>query len=351
MLGVADDEDGDETRDDGSAADDNDVGTGIDADLTLEAGRLFLSAPKATRPMVVRLRMNREIWDLTLADATTEVAIDLIGEPAKVALFEAVAAERPRAIVYLQVLRGNANLRYLETVADDLTAGARYKWDSKAGKPGPAPKADPDEPALLVDRWSREDRKTPGATVARQAATELLAVIGKVEDDLRNIVVNLKNEMNDRMASLPSRSQAAWMLQAIDGPKSLLGVIGAETSSAPKELRDTIVRALQHWAAVSDDRQPDLNVAIRENPAFDRMHLADLEAMLLGRADAADEKAVTKLFTLLGSEKLAIRETARLSLTLLNEPLATRIAYDAGAAAGARNTKARAWQTDWGRKK
>src|SRR5262249_32599122 len=79
---------------------------GIDADLMLHGGRLYITAPKATRPMIVRLRFRDEVWDLTLTGDGTEVAVDLVGEPAKAALFDRDVPESPRAIVYLGVLQG-----------------------------------------------------------------------------------------------------------------------------------------------------------------------------------------------------------------------------------------------------
>ena len=84
---------------------------GIDADLRLHGGRLFVTAPKAMRPVVVRLRFREETWDVTLATPDTEVAVNLIGEPAKGSLFDRDILESPRAIVYLGVLQGVASMR------------------------------------------------------------------------------------------------------------------------------------------------------------------------------------------------------------------------------------------------
>ena len=113
---------------------------GIDADLTLQAGRLFLSTPKAKRPTIVRLRFRDEVWDVTLATPDSVVGVDLIGAPASGRLFNRELAESPRFVVYLGVLQGKASVRNGFQQSGDLLADAKWKWDSKGGRPGPAPK-------------------------------------------------------------------------------------------------------------------------------------------------------------------------------------------------------------------
>ncbi|HEY7425589.1 MAG TPA: hypothetical protein VH682_15260, partial [Gemmataceae bacterium] len=51
---------------------------GVDADVTLRCGRLYISNHKDSGPVVVRLRFEKEVWDLTLKERDTEVVVDLL---------------------------------------------------------------------------------------------------------------------------------------------------------------------------------------------------------------------------------------------------------------------------------
>ena len=86
---------------------------GFDADLTVHAGRIYLTTtqPNGAR---VRLRFRDQVWDLTLADAKTEVVLEVVH-----ALDPGPRAEPPKTTAGLAVLAGEATLqpsRYKEPV-------------------------------------------------------------------------------------------------------------------------------------------------------------------------------------------------------------------------------------------
>jgi HEAT repeat protein len=122
----------------------------VDADLTLDRGRLYLSNHKDKGPAVVRLRFEKEVWDLTLDEPGTEVVLDLVKRTAGANAEDA----EPLAALFLVVLQGKAA----------LTAGYNHYPMSPA--PGPA----------LVS-W---DNKGAGDLAPRNLAQRLVSLFDKV---------------------------------------------------------------------------------------------------------------------------------------------------------------------------
>src|SRR5204863_508589 len=58
----------------------------------------------------------------------------------------------------------------------ELPAGSKWKWDSKGGKPGPAPKDDKDEGG--VARWAKQVPNTAAAKDMAAAVTEMARRVG-----------------------------------------------------------------------------------------------------------------------------------------------------------------------------
>jgi hypothetical protein len=122
----------------------------IDADLTLDRGRVYLTNLKDNKNAVVRLRFLDQAWDLTLQDGA-EVGVDLIKKyPGDVNYLR----EQPWTGVALFVLQGKVELMCNGVLKRQLQAPpglALVQWDSHTED---APSAAPVPEAPLI--WSRQ---------------------------------------------------------------------------------------------------------------------------------------------------------------------------------------------------
>ncbi|HKB04634.1 MAG TPA: hypothetical protein VKD90_20590 [Gemmataceae bacterium] len=306
---------------------------GLDADLTLHGGRIFLTAPMVGRPVWVRIRFRGETWDVRLADGDTEVAFDRIGEPAKG--LDRDVPEDPRALVYLGVLSGSGRVRTSDyQVSDDLTAGAKWKWDSKGGRPGPAPKDDKDD-AGVPNRWTKAVPATAIGKEAAAATAELARVVGVSQGPFE-----IDFDATVKEARTASRRViATWMLAAVDSLGYLIDAL--ESDSAP--VRDAAAKALQHWVAQDPDREAVLAEVLGMKAAYSDAQRAALTA-LLGSPDRPSD-AADRLFELLLHDKMSVRELARLQLARLDPAGAKESGYDA--ASDRRGAQMATWKAGW----
>jgi hypothetical protein len=311
---------------------------GVDADLTLHGGRVFLTAPMLGRPALVRIRFLDEVWDVRLADGETEVAFDRIGEAARGPLFDRDVPEAPRALVYFGVVAGSARVRTKDYLAsDDLVGGAKWKWDSKGGRPGPAPKEDKDE-AGVPNRWTKAVPATPAAKELAAAMAELSRVVGISQGPFD---VDFDATVREGR-SVSRRAVAAWMLAAVDSLGYLIDAL--EADAAP--VRDAAARALQHWVAQDPDREAQFVEVMGMKAAYSDAQRETMKA-LLGSPDRPADVA-DRLFDLLGHEKMAIRELARLQLAHIDPAGAKESGYDA--ASDRRGAQAATWKVIWRKK-
>ena len=305
----------------------------VGADLILHAGRVFLSAPKATGPTTVRVRVRDEVWDVTLADARTEIAIDLIGQPTPGSISGPDLPESPRALVFLGVINGSASVRAGFTASGPLAAGAKLKWDSKGGRPALAPQNDKDD--VPGDRWRRDAATTAAAKEGATAVADLAKMVGMSDGPFDVLFDAIVKDQADRPAR---RVLAAWMLGAVDGIAYLIDAL--EANAAP--VRDAAARALVHWVAQLPDREGELAKVLETKMAIGGQASTVLSLVRSTITSAAD---VDTLFLLLRSERLPVRELARLQLAQMDPRGAQESRYDA--AADGRDSQAQAWQRSW----
>jgi hypothetical protein len=308
------------------------------ADFTLHGGRVFITAPKATAPVVVRVRFGEEVWDVTLANGQTEVAIDLIGEPARTGLFDRDLPEAPRLLAYLGVIEGSATVRIGSFQSSgELTAGTRYKWDSKGGRAGAAPKDDPDEGGV-ASRWRKDVPGTPAAKDMAAAVTEMARRISIGQGPFD---VDFDATIKDSRESTSRRALAAWMLAAVDSLSYLIDALEADAAA----VRDAATRALQHWCAQEAGREEAFAQVLAMKAMFNEAQRAVVVDLIHAPERPVAEKTVDRLFELLTNDKLAVRELARMQLARLDPPGARESNYDAGSER--RGTQAGVWQKSW----
>ncbi|HKB05450.1 MAG TPA: hypothetical protein VKD90_24710 [Gemmataceae bacterium] len=282
------------------------------ADFTLHGGRVFLTAPKAPGPVVVRVRFAGEVWDVTLADGQTEVAIDLIGEPARTGLFDRDLPESPRLLAYLGVTEGSATVRIGDFQSSgELTAGTRYKWDSKGGRPAPAPKDDPDE--VVPSRWRKDIPATASAKDMAAAVTEMARRISIGQGPFD---VDFDATIKDSRESTSRRALAAWMLAAQDSLSYLIDAVEADAAA----VRDAAARSLQHWCAQEAGREEAFAQVLAMKAMYNEAQRLLVANLIQAPERPVAEKTVDRLFELLGNDKLAVRELARMQLAKLDPP-------------------------------
>lgn len=314
---------------------------GLDADLTLHAGRVFVTAPKADRPVVVRVRFRDEAWDVTLGTKDTEVGIDLIGEPARGLFPDRDIVESPRALAYLGVVTGLASVRAGFVRSGDLGAGAKWKWDSKGGRPGPAPKADPDE-AGVPNRWVKVPPNTPAAKEAAAAVAEMGRRVGVGAGPFEP---EFAQTLKDPTESISRRVLATWMLAAVDDRLAYL--VDALEVDAPL-VRDAAAKALQHWVAQDPNRANLLNQVLGMKATLTDVQRNRIATQVRLPVLPVPADGMNQLFDLLGADRLAIRELVRLQLARLDPAGAKEFRYDA--AGDQRGTQASNWKESWNRR-
>jgi hypothetical protein len=310
---------------------------GLDADFALEAGRVFITAPKAPRPVTVRVRFFDEVWDVTLLTPDTEIGIDLIGEPARAPLFNRDVPEDPRFLVYLGVVDGTASVRSGFQASGELGVGSKWKWDSKGGRPAPAPKDDPDEGGV-PNRWAKGVPNTPAAKDMAAGAAEMARRVGAAAGPFD---VDFDATLKDPREALGRRVLSAWMLAGVD---SLAYLIDALEADAPA-VRDAAARALQHWCAGAPGREAAFAQVLSGKAAYTDPQRAFTTALVRAPERPPGEDTVAKLFELLRDTKLAIRELARMQLTKLDPAGAKEAGYDA--TNDRRAFQAQAWERSY----
>jgi len=314
--------------------------TTIDADVTLYGGRIFLTAPKATRAMVVRVRFRNEVWDVTLATHETEVAIDLIGEPSRSPLFNRDLLESPRALVYLGVIQGVASLSRGFSKPVELQGGAKWKWDSKGGPPAPATKDDPDELGI-ADRWSKQVPATPAGKEAVPTIAEMALRVGK---SLGTFDVDFYATLKDPKESIGRRILSTWMLGSIDSLTYLTEALEADSSP----VRDAAAKAIRHWVAQDPTRDAAFQQELGMRITYNENQRANTVGLIRGTERPPTAAMMEQLFDLLISEKLAVRELARMQLSSIDTTGQKESNYDA--ASDRFGAQASQWKANWKRK-
>jgi hypothetical protein len=285
----------------------------------------------------VRVRFREEAWDITLNTPDTEVGIDLIGEPAKGPLLERDLPETPRALAYVSVLQGVASIRSGFQQSGDLLGGAKWKWDSKAGRPGLAPKDDKDEIGI-ANRWSKAVPATPAAKDMAAAIAEMARRVGIGQGPFD---VDFDATWKDPREASGRRVLAVWMLSAVDSPGYLIEALEADAAL----VRDTAAKAIQHWMAQDTVREDALAQALAMKAAFTDNQRTLVVALTRGPDQPVAADTVEQLFDLLSHEKLAVRELARMQLAKLDPTGARESNYDA--ASDRRGTQASMWKNAW----
>jgi hypothetical protein len=298
-------------------------GKDVDADLTLERGRLFVSNHK-DKDVVVRIRFNREVWDLTL-QPDAEVILDLLRRNRSD--IDYMSDEEPMATLHLFVLHGKAGLAIDYQHYPDLSAppGPSYfLWDNKGpGVQGPI-KQDK-VPPFFAKVLPVSNRAADAMDVALKAISHRM---GK-EDKAPTVALEEALQNPDQPMQ---HMLAIYCLGALDEIEKLIGILGS-TDAIQAVDRDTAIFTLRRWLGRSAENGKRLyniktksGLLLSSGQEYRPSQAQAIYVLLHDFTVEASTKPETYdlLANYLMSDKVAIAELARWHLVRL--PLTNKIA-------------------------
>lgn len=228
---------------------------GFDADMTLQAGRIYLRNRRAVaeeKPTAVKVRVrlanSKEVWDLTLPDAGADVLVELISWFKPGTPYAVNGGEDPRREARIAVLKGPAAFSATGTrfkKFDRLETAAQLKWDSVSGALSePAPITIPQEstrvPILdgaLQKPLMRVLTETADAVTTPQVRTVLKVRLEPPETMMPR----------DLVQRLAIYSWAALADSSAEGCETLRELVAILSSELQWLGRQAVVTALVQW--------------------------------------------------------------------------------------------------------
>lgn len=295
-----------------------------DLDMTLLAGRIVLSSSRPDGEYRARIRFHKEIWEVTLSGAGSQVLMELGGEPdITVGPRDAPA---PLAGLTLLILKGQARVKAgRETYAMHEPPGrAAYVWNNLR-EPQP----------VRVDElpdWSI--RKAPPPPFARDLVVLSQRLAREGPDPALIAFLGDRNESARRLAVLS--------LAATDDLSGLLGALG---DGRHQDVRIWAIVALRHGLARGPGQADKLRAALQQS--FGRATAIVMELLHShSEQQRQDPGTWQALIAYLTSDRLAIRELANWHLKSELPYIAAKLpSYDL---AGGEVVRRRAFQ-EWKR--
>lgn len=298
----------------------------IDAEFTLDHGRVVLVNRKSVGPVQVRVRFREEAWDITLVEPGTEVGVELFGscEPYT---REAGGGESPQDLIVM-TLAGEASLKigYEQYL---LPQAHLFAWDNIAG-PSRIARALP----KLPDWYTGKGAAVPGARNFGPALEEL-----SKRASVKTIDVALAETMHDGDAV--SRVLAIRCLAALGDMAALLDALADDKRP---DMREAAVESLKHLLGFGTRNDNDLLRQARLKNYSEGQMLTILQ-LLHGFTPQDWANPATRGLTadFLMHERTAIRQLAH-SILIAQVPEGKSIAYDAGAEPRKRERGADEWR-------
>lgn len=305
---------------------------GIDLDVTLERGRVRLSTSRTDKPLAVRMRFAREVWDLTLPDARSEAVVEHWGFWPRGVPFSREPGPGPERCVGLFV-RGDVRLRSGDKDIP-LSNQTRFTWTSASGSA-----AAPDKLERMPDWWT--DRVTPDddrradMMLALQDCDELLGRTDGVLDALVTAVRESPTSANRRLGVL--------CLGALNAASALVDCLDNRDHA---DVRGTSAFVLRQWIARGKADELDLFAIL-----CDRKFYAPEKAALIlqflhtfSQKDIAEPETYQRLIGYLNHDNLAVRDLALWHLALLAPGVVKEVPYRPTDPAGKRAEAVEAWR-------
>lgn len=221
----------------------------FDLDMTLQRGRVYLANRKEKGPVKLRLRFEKEVWDVALANPGDEICIDLLHYFTPVTNYR--KGEDPKAECYLSVLKGDADVKidafHTYNVQVQPPKWASFQWDSFTKARGPFRH---DEPAPALAKQPVSD------AVLSQVTREHRDIIKRMQAALKSLETQLndKKTLRDALKEthvLPdpvARVLAIYCLSSIDSIGLVCDSLGEERDGGAAD-RQAAIYALQRWVS------------------------------------------------------------------------------------------------------
>jgi hypothetical protein len=321
---------------------------GIDADFTLESGRVFITRPvpkgEKADPARVRIRFKDELWEVALIDPETEVSVDLIGYYGEgVPFSKQPGGPSPTTEVNLGILSGRAGLKLKFKEYAMLEAPTRVDWDSASQDRVEPKKIEPKHLAY----W---DRKIKDDFYSRelQAAVTYYAKRFSKPDEAK-IDVALYSAMQDPGEQPGRRLFALRSLQALDAYEFLPTALADEVFL----MRRAAIRAIQHWTGLANDRDLLIFKTLINKKGYTEAQAQYVMQLLhpFGETDYSRPEIVAALFEAMNHEKLAVRELAYKHLEFCDPNGAREVGFfNAAAEEKSRDAVLQKWKASWKRR-
>lgn len=317
---------------------------GYDAELTLHAGRVYFKTNKAGGAKV-RVRFSKEIWDIVLPDAKTEVVLELTNE-----LTPGQPPESPQTVVVLSTITGSAKLKVRLKEFAAIPPKQIVLWTSKGrGLEGPrAPDPKLKEPdAAYFDRFA----VYPVEAVAKpmRAALEKFAKTLPPGNAVAAKLTEIQ-QVDKSMFSDETVLGSRFAVYAFASIGEFSRVVDALNDPERPFCRMTAIEALR--AALAS--QPDLEGSVRKL-AEDKLRMEKTAAESwvfrlrgLTNAERTDPATIDSLAEGLAAPEIAERELNFFLLSHIVDPASLSnkdlMSFDAGGTADRREAGARLWK-------
>jgi pSer/pThr/pTyr-binding forkhead associated (FHA) protein len=307
----------------------------FDLDFSLERGRVLLGNGKKSGECRIRLRFLREIWDITLPDEKSEVAVELwsVFPP------DAPATADPSSIKPVVCVglfaNGSANVR-AGAQNFNISKNEMLTWTSAERRV-----SGPETLKALPDWWTKTpDQKIPEIADAQLALGDYHVALGKSNNTLIDDIVTRVREKRDDPGL---EATGILFLGAMDSLP--LVIDGLERSDTV--IRGAAVTALRQWITRGPDYRQELIHALTDARSGYSPEKAQLILWLLqgvNEADAGRSETFQKLIGCLNHENLPIRDLAFRELKRLVPELTASIEYDPAAPEKQRQQAAEEWK-------
>lgn len=302
----------------------------VDLDLTLKRGRIVLANLKDEGPVNVRLRFQKEVWELQLLDRTSEAAVELIQTCAP---FAKENQEPPDTSVLLSFFKGQARIKIHGEEQLVERPSALY-WHSLMPESSPAP---PLETLKSLPNWfvgtGTKDASGQGIQSALESLSKRLAARGR----LNIVLAETLNDPNEDVVLLTLRC-----LGAIGDFSKVLDALANE-QVRPK-VRVTAAEVLRHMLGEGLEADEAFRKAARQKQYTEEQITTMLQLLHhLNEQDLSNLTVRSGLADYLNHDKLAIRELAYGTLVNL-VPEGRKIPYDPTSDAGLRERAVQSWR-------
>ena len=294
--------------------------TDLDLDFTIDRGRVDVTNTQKGAESKIRVRFQKQVWDLTLGDKA-KVAFELYGRwPAGMHFSKTPKPdEAPTLDLVLIVKEGKVTLKAggKEFAMAPPPEAAYFHWDS-------VPPFD-DTPMRLTELpkwaspkpWKGQFPAFTGdlASLARVIASRSRERPTSVEEALSTLLAS---------ESEPARHIAVYGLGALDDLPRLIDALSMNKSA---DVRDVSVIALRHWIGRGEGQDMKLYDALIKKGFSEKNATRVMQLMhSFGNVAKASRATYETLIEFLTHENAAVRQLAHWHLIRL-APTA-KIAYD-----------------------